>query len=73
MWRKNRQPNADGTFGVDLNRNYAYNYSPDNTGASLTAGSDIYRGTGAVSEPETDSHPRLVQPPMGSGLHRRGL
>lgn len=53
LWRKNRRTNADGTFGVDLNRNYSYNYALDNTGSSPTPSSDTYRGTGAFSEPET--------------------
>ncbi|MBO0948757.1 M14 family zinc carboxypeptidase [Fibrella forsythiae] len=53
LWRKNRQANANGTFGVDLNRNYSYNYARDNTGSSPTPSSDTYRGTAAFSEPET--------------------
>ncbi|MBO0930003.1 M14 family zinc carboxypeptidase [Fibrella aquatilis] len=53
LWRKNRRANADGSFGVDLNRNYSYNYARDNTGSSPTTTSDTYRGTAAFSEPET--------------------
>lgn len=53
LWRKNRRANSDNTFGVDLNRNYSYNYALDNTGSSPTTSSDTYRGTGAFSEPET--------------------
>ncbi|GAB3691865.1 hypothetical protein GCM10027592_10220 [Spirosoma flavus] len=53
MWRKNRRANSGGTFGVDLNRNYSYNYARDNTGSSPTSSSDTYRGTAAFSEPET--------------------
>ena len=26
FWRKNRQPNANGTIGTDLNRNYSYRW-----------------------------------------------
>lgn len=53
MWRKNRRNNGDGTFGVDLNRNYAYNWAFDNQGSSPNGSSDTYRGTTAFSEPET--------------------
>ena len=52
-WRKNRRANADGTFGVDINRNYGYAWGADNEGSSGYPGSDIYRGTGPFSEPET--------------------
>ncbi|HET9251260.1 MAG TPA: M14 family zinc carboxypeptidase, partial [Candidatus Eisenbacteria bacterium] len=52
-WRKNRRPNADGTFGVDLNRNYGDHWGWDNVGSSPTPASDVYRGTSPFSEPET--------------------
>ncbi|MGE5175667.1 MAG: M14 family zinc carboxypeptidase [Hyphomicrobiales bacterium] len=52
-WRKNRRPNADGTFGVDLNRNYGYAWGYDDAGSSPTPSSEVYRGTGPFSEPET--------------------
>jgi carboxypeptidase T len=52
-WRKNRRANADGTFGVDINRNYGYAWGYDNEGSSGYAGSDVYRGPGPFSEPET--------------------
>lgn len=54
MWRKNRRNNGDGSFGVDLNRNfgpYAYWNAP-NGGSSTTPSSDTYRGTAPFSEPE---------------------
>ena len=53
MWRKNRRKNADGSFGVDLNRNYGYKWGTDNTGSSATPSFDTYRGPSAFSEPET--------------------
>jgi carboxypeptidase T len=53
MWRKNRRNNGDGTFGIDLNRNYDYEWGYDNIGSSPTSGSDTYRGPSAASEPET--------------------
>ena len=55
MWRKNRRNNNDGTFGVDLNRNYGKHWGYDNTGSSPSTSSDTYRGTTAFSEPETQA------------------
>ena len=55
MWRKNRRNNGNGTYGVDLNRNYGYLWGHDNTGSSPTPLSDTYRGTAAFSEPETQT------------------
>jgi hypothetical protein len=52
-WRKNRRPNGDGTYGVDLNRNYGYEWGYDDVGSSPTTSSELYRGTGPFSEPET--------------------
>ncbi len=52
-WRKNRRNNGDGTFGVDINRNFGFNWGYDNTGSSPNGSSDSYRGTSAFSEPET--------------------
>jgi carboxypeptidase T len=53
MWRKNRRNNLDGTFGVDLNRNYGYQWGFNNIGSSNSSASDTYRGVAAFSEPET--------------------
>jgi carboxypeptidase T len=53
MWRKNRRLNAGGTTGVDLNRNYGFNWGYDNIGSSGNPNSATYRGTAAFSEPET--------------------
>lgn len=53
LWRKNRRPNGDGSFGVDLNRNYGYLWGFDNAGSSGTPGSGTYRGAVAFSEPAT--------------------
>jgi murein tripeptide amidase MpaA len=52
-WRKNRRDNGDGSFGVDPNRNYSYNWGLDNEGSSPFPSSNVYRGTSAFSEPET--------------------
>ncbi|MCU0468708.1 MAG: GEVED domain-containing protein [Arcicella sp.] len=53
MWRKNRKNNGNGTFGVDINRNYGFQWGINNTGSSPTSSSDTYRGPSAFSEPET--------------------
>ncbi len=55
FWRKNRRNNGDGTFGVDLNRNYGYQWGYDDTGSSIDPNSDTYRGTKGFSEPETSA------------------
>ncbi|WP_345975242.1 M14 family metallopeptidase [Sulfurimonas sp. HSL3-7] len=48
FWRKNRRHNADGTFGVDLNRNFSIGYAP-----SKNTSSNVYSGPQPFSEPET--------------------
>lgn len=53
MWRKNRRNNGDGTFGVDLNRNYAYEWGYDDDGSSPFTDDETYRGPSPFSEPET--------------------
>jgi murein tripeptide amidase MpaA len=58
-WRKNRRANADGTYGVDINRNYGSAWGFDNIGSSGQPSSDVYRGTGPFSEPETAAVRRL--------------
>lgn len=51
FWRKNRRNNGDGTFGIDLNRNWGYEWGGE--GASPFTGDDTYHGPSAFSEPET--------------------
>lgn len=53
LWRKNRRNNGDGSFGVDLNRNYSYEWG--GPGSSGSTYSETYRGTEAFSEPETQA------------------
>lgn len=55
MIRKNRRPNGDGTFGVDPNRNYGYDWGYNNTGSSNVTSMDNYRGPSAFSELETQA------------------
>lgn len=66
-WRKNRRVNPGGSFGVDLNRNWGFQWaampSPaDANGAygSATETTDVYYGTGPFSEPETQAVRDLV-------------
>jgi len=51
-WRKNRKKNINGTMGVDLNRNYPYQWGFDDDGSSPEGNSEIYRGSSPGSEPE---------------------
>jgi len=49
MWRKNRNPNGRGCVGVDLNRNYDYQWG----GAGKSKCVQDYQGPSALSELET--------------------
>lgn len=53
FWRKNRRDNGGGSFGVDPNRNYGVAWGT--TGISFNTNSDVYPGTEAFSEPETQA------------------
>ncbi len=68
LWRKNRRLNADGSYGVDLNRNYAWAWGDGVMGSSGTGDSENYRGTAAFSELETQALQQLLhqQPPKVS-------
>lgn len=50
-WRKNRQPNSNGTVGTDPNRNFAYKWGCCD-GSSTSPGAEDYRGPSAASAPE---------------------
>ncbi|USH03932.1 peptidase [Grimontia kaedaensis] len=56
FWRKNRRDNGDGTFGVDLNRNFDVNFRQ-----SVQTNSNVYGGPNAFSEPETQAIKRFVE------------
>jgi hypothetical protein len=58
-WRKNRQPNADGTYGTDLNRNHGYKWGCCG-GSSPSPGDLIYRGAAPASAPEVAAVERFV-------------
>ncbi|MBI4387219.1 MAG: zinc carboxypeptidase [Elusimicrobia bacterium] len=59
MHRKNLRRNANGSIGVDLNRNYGFHWGEG--GASPNPGDDTFRGPSAFSEPETQAVKKLVE------------
>ncbi len=61
MWRKNRRDNGNGTYGVDLNRNFPYAWGYDNSGSSPSPGDETFRGISAASEPETQNYLAFVE------------
>ncbi len=50
FWRKNRRRNRDGSFGVDLNRNFEVGFV-----ANKDTTSNVYSGPAPFSEPETQA------------------
>lgn len=52
FWRKNRRDNGDGSFGVDINRNYDYEWGHDDNGSDPFPSGITYRGASPASEPE---------------------
>ena len=74
QWRKNRRPNSNNpasgcatNFGVDLNRNWGYQWGFDNLGSSGSCSSDTYRGVAGFSEPELAGPKTLVDTLAGQG------
>lgn len=55
FWRKNRRNNGDGSFGVDLNRNFGVRFRRGKDPSSNT-----YSGPYAFSEPETAAIKKFV-------------
>ena len=62
FWRKNRRLNHDGTYGVDLNRNFSIGFVKQSNTAS-----NVYGGEEPFSEAETsaikafvDTHPNIT-------------
>ncbi len=56
LWRKNRRCNADGSIGVDPNRNYGYMWGTlDTFTSSHTPSDNTYVGPRPFSEPETQA------------------
>ncbi len=61
MHRKNKRINSDNSIGVDLNRNFGYQWGHDNSGSSPNPSSQTYRGTGPFSEPETQLQKQFAE------------
>nr|UPI76683.1 M14 metal carboxypeptidase 6 [Antheraea yamamai] len=61
LWRKNRKPSYSNRSctGTDLNRNFGYRWG--GKGASNSPCSEIYRGSKAFSEPETQALSNFIQ------------
>ncbi len=53
MWRKNRNSVGGNKVGVDLNRNYGYQWGTG--GSSTEPDSEVYMGPSPFSEPETQA------------------
>jgi len=79
-WRKNaRDNNLSGTFnagdGVDLNRNFGFQWGFNAVGSSGQPSSDLYRGPSAFSEPESQAQRDRVialQPQTAMSFHTYG-
>jgi murein tripeptide amidase MpaA len=73
MWRKNRRPNLDGSYGVDLNRNYGWKWGTIINDVGMD--SEAYQGVSAFSEPETQALRDLmaqVKPRFAVTVHSYG-
>lgn len=69
LWRKNRRRNADGSTGVDPNRNYGYMWGTLNVNTSSHVPSDeTYVGPRAFSEPETRAVRDLIARELFRGV-----
>jgi len=69
LWRKNRRPNPDGSFGIDPNRNYGYMWGTLNVSTSSHVPSDeTYVGPYAFSEPETRAVRDLIARELFRGV-----
>ena len=78
LWRKNTRDNdGNGSFdsdsdGVDLNRNFGFQWGYDNIGSSPDVTQELYRGPSAFSEPETRVQRDLIaalKPKTGLSFH----
>lgn len=58
-WRKNRRDNRDRTYGVDLNRNYGFQWGTG--GSSKRTNDETYMGPNAFSEPETQAVKKFIE------------
>uniref|UniRef100_A0A182JKN6 Peptidase M14 domain-containing protein n=1 Tax=Anopheles atroparvus TaxID=41427 RepID=A0A182JKN6_ANOAO len=60
FWRKNRAPLPSGEFGVDLNRNFEFQWDVLMKDADADPAEETYRGPGPASEPETQALAELI-------------
>ena len=67
LWRKNRRLNSGGSYGVDLNRNWGWQWGGQ--GASTQQSNETYRGTAAFSEPETRAYRDWATPRTNIAAH----
>lgn len=58
-WRKNRRDNGDRNYGVDLNRNYGFQWGTG--GSSKRTADETYMGPKAFSEPETQAVKTFIE------------
>ena len=68
-WRKNRQPNANGSIGTDLNRNYGYRWG----GGGRTSSNPraiTYRGKAPYSSPESTAMRDFVRSRVVGGVQQ---
>ena len=69
LWRKNRRHNADGSIGVDPNRNYGYMWGTlDVNTSSHVPRDETYVGPRAFSEPETQAVRNVVARELFRGV-----
>lgn len=64
-----------GTDGIDINRNYGFQWGLDDAGSSPNPTDETYRGPSAFSEPETQVERDVVdalQPTCGISFHTYG-
>ena len=77
MWRKNARDNntngvVDSQDGVDINRNYGFQWNYDNIGSSGLISAETYRGPAKFSEPETRAQRDIfvaLRPRTGLSFH----
>uniref|UniRef100_A0AAG5DGT9 Peptidase M14 domain-containing protein n=1 Tax=Anopheles atroparvus TaxID=41427 RepID=A0AAG5DGT9_ANOAO len=60
FWRKNRSPLPGGEFGVDLNRNFEFQWDVLMKDADADPAEETYRGPWPASEPETRALAELI-------------
>jgi carboxypeptidase T len=67
-WRKNLQPNLDGSIGTDLNRNHSYRWG--GPGSSDYPGFETYHGPAPASAPEVAAMESFVNSRVINGVQQ---